>query len=685
MMASTKIGQSPDQMHADIMILRDESSGGPSTSSLTLEFHTLQGKYPSVAQLEDEADFKGVYVLLDRAKGSLVLEPNSKQFNALKQLVANAKGILWVTFGAVAESETPDAGAVIGFLRTMRSENYGTKIVTLDMDQHSSLSDEEAVRVISRVFCANFQNLKDSSATSELEYRERDGQLFIPRIVEDRSANDFILSESQTQEPQLLPFAQENNPLRLEMGHLGLLDTFRFVSDSENEDGKPLGDDQVKIEVKASGLNFHDLMVATGQIPDDSGYGLECAGIVSKVGANVKTFQPGDRVCAISPATFATYSLAPQSLTIHIPEDMTFEVAASIPSVFCTAQYSLVQAARLQKGESLLVHSAAGGLGQACIQIAQRIGARIFVTVGTPSKVDFLAEKYGISRTHILNSRDLRFAPQIMNLTKGKGVDVVINSLAGESLRETWKCMAVFGRFVELGKRDILENSRLDMAPFEQGVSFITVGMDILAVHRIEAVQQSLQDVFSLFRDGALSAVEPITTYPMSQVEQAFRFMATGKHMGKIVVTADPNDQVQVGDAPRSSSTGTNSSNQVIPKSSEHLLLRKESSYLLVGGLGGIGAALSEWLVHRLAAKHLILVSRGGDDKPEAKKVVEALRQAGAEVAVFKCDVGDSDQVNQVISRCAETMPPIRGVIHGGMVLRVSFSFFPQSLSLFSD
>lgn len=543
MMASTKIQQPPITIHADIIIVHDESSGGPSIDSLGSKFQTLQGKYPRVAQLEElqvESKFKGVYVLLDRAKGSFILEPNGRQFNALKKLVAGAKGILWITFGGV-HSETPDAGAVVGFMRSMRSENYGTKFITLDMDQ--SLSHEEAVKVISKV-CAKLQCLKELSVTSELEYRECQGKLLIPRVVEDKPANDFVFSESQTQEPQQLPFMQENNPLRLEMGQLGLLDTFRFVSDSEMD--KPLGDDQVKIEVKASGLNFHDLLIATGQIPDDSGYGLECAGTVSKVGGSVKTFKPGDRVCAMSPTTFANYSVAPQSLTMHIPEDMTFEVAASIPSVFCTAQYSLVQAARLKKGESILIHSAAGGLGQASIQIARQVGAQIFVTVGTPSKVDFLAERYGIARAHILNSRDLSFAPQIMKLTKGKGVDVVINSLAGESLRETWKCIAMFGRFIELGKRDILENSRLDMAPFEQCVSFITVGMDVLAKHRIEAVQESLQDVFSLFRDGALTPVEPITTYPMSQVEQAFRFMATGKHMGKIVVVADPNDQVQV-------------------------------------------------------------------------------------------------------------------------------------------
>lgn len=546
MMASTKTQKSLDEIHANIMILRDEFSGGPSIGALTSQFHAIQGKKPSVAQLEDGLDFKGIYVILDRAKGSFILEPNAKQFDALKKLVANAKGILWVTFGGVTESETPDAGAVIGFLRTMRTENYGTKIVMLNMDQHPSLPDEEAVKIISKVSCASFKNLKDTMTMSELEYQERRGYLLIPRIVEDKPANDFIISESQTQEPQLLPFSQENNPLRLTLGSPGLLDTFRFVSDTANEVDRPVDDDQVKIEVRASGLNFHDLMIAIGKLPDDSIYGLECAGIVSKVGVNVKNFKPGDRVCALSPAAFANYCLAPQSLTIHIPEDMTFEVAASIPSVFCTAQYSLVQAARLQKDESILIHSAAGGLGQASIQIAQLIGAQIFVTVGTPSKADFLAEKYGIPRTHILNSRDLSFAPQIMKLTKGKGVDVAINSLAGEGLRETWKCMAMFGRFVELGKLDILENSRLDMGPFEQCVSFITVGMDILAVHRMQAVQKALQDVFSQFRHGALIPIGPITTYPMSQVEQAFRLMATGKHMGKIVIKVDPDDQVQV-------------------------------------------------------------------------------------------------------------------------------------------
>lgn len=551
MMVSTKTQESPEMIHEDIVILHSESFGGPSIDPLILEFQALFGKHASIVQLEEIEDrplHEGIYVFLDQAKGSILLDPNRKQFDAVKKVIASAKGILWITFGGLAESEAPAAGAVTGFLRTMRSENYGTKMVTLDLDIRSSLSSESTVKKITEVLRTSFQNAAQNSSISELEYVERQGQLFIPRIVEDKTANNFVVSQSHTEEPELLPFGHVDNPLRLDMGHLGLLDTFHFISDFEDE--QPLGHDQVKIAVKATGLNFHDLMVATGQIDDTAGYGVECAGVVSKVGSNVKGLQPGDRVCAISPSTFGTYSRTHQSLATRIPADMTFEVAASIPSVFSTAHYSLYQAARLQKGESILIHSAAGGLGQASIQIAQRIGAQVFVTVGTPSKAEFLSHKYGVPRDHILNSRDLSFAPQVMRLTGGKGVDVVINSLAGESLRETWKCVGMFGRFVELGKRDILENARLDMAPFEMCVSFITVGMDILGAYRRESVAKAFEDVFSLFRVGALTPVEPITSYSVSQVEQAFRFMATGKHMGKIVVTTDPNDNVRVTNAP---------------------------------------------------------------------------------------------------------------------------------------
>lgn len=183
---------------------------------------------------------------------------------------------------------------------------------------------------------------------------------------------------------------------------------------------------------------------------------------------------------------------------------------------------------------------------RACIKMAQLVGAHIFVTAGSSTKVDFLEKTFGLPRSHILNSRGLTFGPEIMRLTEGKGIDVIINSLAGDALRESWRCLAMFGRFIELGKKDAVENARLDMAPFEKSASFISVGWDHFGTHRPEFVGSILKDVMNMFSNGTLTPVEPINTYPMSAIEPAFRFMASGTHMGKIVVTADRDCIVRV-------------------------------------------------------------------------------------------------------------------------------------------
>ena len=193
-----------------------------------------------------------------------------------------------------------------------------------------------------------------------------------------------------------------------------------------------------------------------------------------------------------------------------------------------------------------LIHSAAGGIGQACIKLALLIGAKVFVTVGTPAKVDFLMKTYALPRSHILNSRDLSFAPKIMALTEGKGVDVVINSLAGEALRETWNCIAMFGRFVELGKKDSIQNANLGMAPFERSASFIAVGFDLFGAYKSTVPGTALRQVMDLFSRGDITPITPITTYSIADIEKAFRLMQSGNHIGKIVINADHECSVPV-------------------------------------------------------------------------------------------------------------------------------------------
>lgn len=543
MMTSTNIKEIPVTELFDLAIVYDDPQQLDTAGCLAKLFETSLGTNPSISTLLGIGCPDQIIVIVDRAKGSLLLDINERKLEVLKSIFAHAKGVLWITFGGSGNSKNPGVGAVTGILRTLRSENDGMSYAMCDVDA-DDFSKPELVQAISKVFIKTFSNSNLSSSARDFEYAVQDGRITIPRLVEDRFAKKAIMTHLSKREPEEQPFWQESSCLCLDMGHLGLLDTFQFVySEAFSTD---MHHDEVEIEVKAIGLNFHDLMVATGQIPDLDGYGLDCAGIVTKLGKATHSLSVSDRVCAIAPSSFANRVRISQTLVGVIPDTMTFEVGASIPSVFSTVYYCIYHAAHLRKDESILIHSAADGIGQACIKMAQLVGANIFATVGSEAKARFLEKTFGLPPSHILNSRTLDFRNQIMSLTEGKGVDVVINSLAGDALRESWRCLAMFGRFIELGKKDTIDNTRLGMAPFERSTSFINVGLDYLGRHRPELVGSILKKVIEMFSHGTLTPLEPITTFPMSAIEPAFRYMASGTHMGKIVVTADRDCVVRV-------------------------------------------------------------------------------------------------------------------------------------------
>ena len=486
---------------------------------------------------------KQLVVIVDHASGSILLDLDERKLEVLKSIFAQAEGVLWITVGGFENTDNPGAGGVTGFLRTLRSESGGLNYVTCDIEAED-LSKPALAQTISKLFAKAFSKSYMDSSVRDLEFAVRNGRIMLPRLVEDRSANQAIITETTRRKPEEQPFWQENSCLCLDMGHVGLLDTFQFVH--SDRCSNEIHDNEVEIEVKTVGLNFHDLMVATGQLPDPNGYGVECAGIITKIGKATLHLTIGDRVCAIAASSFSNRVRANKDLVSIMPGNMNFETGASIPSVFTTSYYSIHHAARLQKNESILIHSAAGGVGQACIKLAQLIGADIFVTAGSPAKVEFLQKTFGLPRSRILNSRTLSFGHEIMSLTGGKGVDVIINSLAGDALRESWRCLATLGRFIELGKKDAVENSRLEMGPFERSASFISVGWDHFGDKRPDLVGRVLKEVMDLFANGTLTPLDPITTFSMSDIEPAFRFMASGTHMGKIVLTADRDCLVKV-------------------------------------------------------------------------------------------------------------------------------------------
>jgi NADPH:quinone reductase-like Zn-dependent oxidoreductase len=308
-----------------------------------------------------------------------------------------------------------------------------------------------------------------------------------------------------------------------------------------------LGPHDVEVSIAATGLNFRDVMCAMGEVAGDV-LGAEGAGTVTRTGADVSGLAIGDRVALLASYTgcFATHARTVDKAVVALPDEVSFEEAAGMPVTTCTAYYSLVDLARLSKGESVLIHAAAGGVGQAAIMLAQHLGANIFATVSTEEKKNMLIETYGIPEDHVLYSRDLSFGNDIMRLTKDRGVDVVLNSLAGEALRVSWNSVAPFGRFVEIGKRDIYSNGRLDMFPFSKNITFTSCDLETVMKLDQPLVARLLRDSMLLWSRGIFRQTTPLNVFPYSNIESSFRLLQSGKHIGKIVLVAGKDDVVPV-------------------------------------------------------------------------------------------------------------------------------------------
>lgn len=533
----------------DVVLVCDPASSPPLgwLYRVQTDLATILGETPSIGTLDSFPVLHGkTCIYLGDLKRAMLVDMTESKFAAIKAMVTSCDGLFWVTRGGTMESTNPEASLSHGLLRTLRREYHGKKYVTFDVDAVRPAWTSETATAISEVFAAAFGDSKNSSP-QDLEYAERRGVIHVPRVFMDKTLMDAVGDgESIAAETTMKNFADQNNPVRLHIESQGLLNTLTFVEDHSR--AAELPSEYIDINPKAFGLNFRDIMVAMGQIGINNLHASECSGIITRLGSDAANqgFKVGDRVCALLLDHWTTRPRAHWSSVAKIPDDMTFEFAAAVPVTFATAYISLHEVARLQKGEAVLIHSAAGGLGQAAIQLCQHIGAEIYATVGSKRKKDFLVEKFGIPDSRIFSSRDSSLHVEVMQRTDGNGVDVVLNSLAGSLLQQSFDCLADFGRFVELGKRDFEQNNRLDMATFRRNTTFHSVDLLAWEDRKRYVVSRVLKEVVRLLDKKVVAAPDPITTFPIPNIEQSFRFMQTGQHIGKIVVTVDDTDLVPV-------------------------------------------------------------------------------------------------------------------------------------------
>ncbi|KAK4212160.1 hypothetical protein QBC37DRAFT_288666 [Rhypophila decipiens] len=566
-------------------------------------------------------------------------------FTRLQELVGRANKLLWVTIPPLDDDQYPQYSLSRGLLRGIRSENIDKCIATLEIEVRSrkSISTPSCAQFVANVFKTVF-----CSDSKEREFVVQNDLLMTARVYEETRLDYKVRSRVY---PQLKSQPWQPGPgVKLSIATPGFLDTAEFIQDSVCK--QELGSDQVEMEAKAWGLSFRDVFVALGRL-EGTDLGYDCAGIVTRVGSACDTLKPGDRVCGSSLGCMRTYPRTLAKTVTKIPDSMTFEAAASFISPGITAYYSLIHIARLRKGEKILIHSASGSTGQMAIWFAKMVGAEIFATVGFQDKKDLLIREFGIAEDHIFYSRNSSFAQGVMRMTNGHGVDVVLNSLSGDGLRRSWECMAPYGRFVEIGKADITSNASLPMGGFARNISFTAVDLYHVAQSNQDLACELLKDVMDMMSKALICPPSPLHLLPVTDVEQAFRYLQSGKNTGRIIITVNNPDLVP---------------KRLVepPTCSFHSC----ASYVVVGGLGGLGRAILRWMAER-GARHLIVPSRSGPTSPAASQVISELQAQGVSVMAPRCDASSSASLSSLLKTCSENgMPPIRGCINAAMVLQ---------------
>ncbi|KAK0634886.1 polyketide synthase-like protein [Bombardia bombarda] len=584
----------------------------------------------------------------------------------LRGITNNVTSLLWLT-GADMLGHSPNPALTLcnGLSRALMLEQPSLCFVTLDVGAPASALGVNNIHTT----CANVVRALEltassssaaSNETKDKEFIQHNGLLHISRFGPDLDVNSLFCRrlepQTQTQKHggaiQKAPLATAR-PAQLAIETVGVTDTIHFKQAREPPTSIPPG--WATVVVRAVSLNAKDVYALNGRVETRLATTmLEFSGVVAEVGSGVSHLQPGDRVVVLAPSCFSTTLRVPAWAAHKMLPGEAYAAMATLPVAFATALYALRERARLRAGETVLVHGGSGAFGMAAVAVAQRIGATVYTTAGSPEKRGFVASTFGIPEDHVFHSRDASFVAGLKSATGGRGVDVVVNSLVGDLMHSSWRCLAPFGRFVEVGKRELVDAGKLDMDMFLSSVTFTAFDLSDLFFHQDQYYQDILcsltKEVLALYRSGEIKPA-PITTFSVSDIIQAYRYFSAKDRVGKIVISLeDENARIPV--APSRYLT----------------LFSHEKVYLLVGCLGGLGRSLSRWMVAR-GARNFVFLNRSGCDKPSARDLVSHLEQAGAQVTVVRGDVTEPAHVTAAVTACTATGKPVGGVVQAAMGL----------------
>ncbi|KAI0444713.1 polyketide synthase [Xylaria telfairii] len=605
-----------------------------------------------LSQIRDRGFQKSTCIILTDLESPILRHPSAEVLASLKHIIARSNRILWLSKDG---SINPDYELVAGFARVIRAEHPGLKFITISFD------DVDNIPILADI---TMKILRTSYTSTENSFRVINGIVHIARVVPANFISKHVQAQTSSFEAVEERFGTDQRALSLQIGSLSQLDTLRYEDDLVFE--AQIAEHDVEFKVMATGMSFRDLALVLGQVGGDVVPGIEAAGIVTRAGSDAM-FKVGDRVLGLSTSgTMKTYARTCDAFLTKVPEQMSWAEAASTSFASSAAYAVLAEHANIQDGDTILIHSATGGFGQAAIQLANLHGAEVFVTAGTQEKQDFLHTTYGIPRSHIFSSRDTSFKEGVRLLTQSRGVDIVLNCLSGDGIMASWDCVAPFGRFVELGLKDPSSHTSLSIRNLGRNVRFEQFDFVYLMKNDSKRAQRIFQRAMKQLLADNYPRRTSTMEYSFSQVQDAFRDIQSRRHIGKVVLEPHDDDVVSV-----------------VPSTKPATRFDPNVSFVIVGGLGGLGQAIARWAVAR-GAKNLILLSRNGPVKPAAKAFLDEITPLCQKVAAPACDVADKSALEICIAKCLTYMPRIKGCIQGSMVLKDN-RFLDMSLEEWND
>ncbi|MFV3759639.1 sulfolipid-1 biosynthesis phthioceranic/hydroxyphthioceranic acid synthase [Mycobacterium tuberculosis] len=592
------------------------------------------------ARLRDQlgtGGFTGVFVLTAPQTGDPDAESPVRGGELVKHVVRIAREIPEITAQeprlyvlthnaqAVLSGDRPnlEQGGMRGLLRVIGAEHPHLKASYVDVDEQTGAES------VARQLLA---------ASGEDETAWRNDQWYTARLCP---------APLRPEERQTTVVDHAEAGMRLQIRTPGDLQTLEFAA----FDRVPPGPGEIEVAVTASSINFADVLVTFGRYQTLDGrqpqLGTDFAGVVSAVGPGVSELKVGDRVGGMSPnGCWATFVTCDARLATRLPEGLTDAQAAAVTTASATAWYGLQDLARIKAGDKVLIHSAAGGVGQAAIAIARAAGAQIYATAGNEKRRDLLRDM-GIE--HVYDSRSVEFAEQIRRDTAGYGVDIVLNSVTGAAQLAGLKLLALGGRFIEIGKRDIYSNTRLELLPFRRNLAFYGLDLGLMSVSHPAAVRELLSTVYRLTVEGVLPMPQS-THYPLAEAATAIRVMGAAEHTGKLIL--------DVPHAGRSS---------VVLPPEQARVFRSDGSYIITGGLGGLGLFLAEKMANAGAGR--IVLSSRSQPSQKALETIELVRAIGSDVVVECGDIAQPDTADRLVTAATATGLPLRGVLHAAAVV----------------